>query len=190
MRSSLLLLLFVSCTVSEPAPVSGTVPPYDRSEWGRWKDADKDCQDTRQEVLLRSATGVPLLNDKGCRVLPSPWSFWIDPLTGDVLTNPRGIDIDHLVPLKEAHVSGGHAWSKARKSAYNNDLSPGHLQAVSASANRSKGAKQPHEWLPPKESARCNYVRSWIKVKLAWGLTMDCEEAQLLHALEGTYCGD
>ena len=66
-----------------------------------------------------------------------------------IFNNPKQLDIDHLVPLKEAHDSGAHAWSKSKKRDYANEMSHlDHLMAVVSEVNRSKGAKDPAEWLP------------------------------------------
>src|SRR5687768_4252779 len=39
-------------TERRPVPVTLT---FKRNEWGNWKDADNDCQDTRVEVLQRDS---------------------------------------------------------------------------------------------------------------------------------------
>jgi hypothetical protein len=54
------------------------------------------------------------------------------------------------------------------------------LIAVSASSNRSKGASDPSEWMPPTTSFKCEYVYSWIQVKLRWQLSVDPAEASAL----------
>ncbi len=60
-----------------------------------------------------------------------------------------------------------------------NDLSnPDHLIAVKASANRSKGAKGPEDWLPPNEAYHCSYVASWRQIKVQWGLSMTEREGE------------
>ena len=41
--------------------------------------------------------------------------------TGRLFTAPADVDIDHLVPLKEVHESGGHAFTEAEKETYAND---------------------------------------------------------------------
>ncbi len=38
------------------------------------------------------------------------------------VTNPKGLDIDHMVPLTEAWGSGASRWTAARREAYANGL--------------------------------------------------------------------
>ena len=75
---------------------------------------------------------------------------WHDPYTGRVFTDPSLLDVDHVVPLKEAFDSGAKEWSRDKMVRYFNDLEhKDHLIAVDRSANRSKGARDPARWLPP-----------------------------------------
>jgi hypothetical protein len=91
-----------------------------------------------------------------------------------------------MVPLKEAHESGGHAWDAYRKRDYANDLSdPNTLIAVDRSLNRQKGAGDPAEWLPPNQAYLEEYARAWVAVKLKWGLTADAKEIEVLRTLLG-----
>jgi len=50
------------------------------------------------------------------------------------------------------------------------------LIAVSASSNRSKGDKDPADWLPELRSYHCDYAKNWVKVKVKWGLSVDQRE--------------
>jgi hypothetical protein len=60
------------------------------------------------------------------------------------------------------------------------------LRAVSAAANREKGASGPGDWLPPRAEYHCRYVRAWLAVKARWGLAMDRDERRALdRALAG-----
>lgn len=54
------------------------------------------------------------------------------------------------------------------------------LVAVTAKTNRSKGEKDPAEWMPPATSVRCSSLSDWAAVKLRWGLSADVEEAAAL----------
>ena len=177
--------LDLSLTIAEPPD---DLPRYDRDDWRHWTDDDGDCQDTRQEVLVaESASRVTYGDDRQCRVEAGRW--W-DPYTGTVLTDPGDLDVDHLVPLANAHRSGGWAWSQERKRLFANDLGyDAHLIAVTASANRAKGAKGPEEWRPPDESYWCRYATDWARVKRAWDLTVTAAEAVALREMLQTCDG-
>ncbi|MFS0885092.1 DUF1524 domain-containing protein [Aeromicrobium sp. 179-A 4D2 NHS] len=175
--------------VKKPAPTAGTLTywintlpvtaenrtGYDRDQWKHWIDADKNGCDTRREVLIVEAVVKPTVGAK-CALSGGKWISHYD---GAETTNPSTFDIDHMVPLAEAHDSGGHAWNADRKQAYANDLGyDASLVAVSASSNRSKGDKDPAEWLPPLSV--CRYVTEWVSVKYRWGLTIDTTEKAAL----------
>ena len=82
------------------------------------------------------------------------------------------MDIDHFIPLKNAHQSGGYNWSSAKKEEFANyRLDPDNLIAVNLSANRSKGAKGPDEWKPSNTDYWCEYAYDWIRIKDYWNLT-------------------
>jgi hypothetical protein len=140
----------------------------------RWIDSDGDCQDARQEVLIQESRTEVVLSENGCRVVSGEWH---DPYTGIIFTDPGDLDIDHYVPLQEAFVSGANAWTGEKKGNYANDLQyKDTLIAVSLSANRSKGSRDPSEWMPPNDDYHCEYLITWVAVKDRFELTMDDKE--------------
>ena len=150
-------------------PKKETVTRYNRDDWGDWADEDNDGLNTRHEVLARESSVKPVISNN--RVISGKW---YDKFTGKYFTNAKDLDIDHLVPLKNAHISGASNWSKEKKNEYYNYMkNENHLVAVSKGANRSKGDKSPVEWLPPNEEYQCEYVREWYKIKTDWGLTIE-----------------
>ena len=159
------------------APIPTDIAEYNRSQWKHWVDEDGDCQDARQEALIsESLVEVTFESERKCRVESGRW---YGAFIGAYIEAPGDLDIDHLVPLKNAHDSGGWAWSAARKQEYANYLGdPDHLIAVTKGANRSKGAKGPDEWQPPDEGYWCQYATDWTEVKMEWGLTMTQTETE------------
>jgi hypothetical protein len=173
------LLLFHALSVSAQA-----CEKYNRKEYRHWIDEDRDCRNTRHEVLIEeSLKPVGFKTGKGCKVASGRW---LGSFTGRTFSSPKKLDIDHLVPLKEAHDSGAYAWSKSKKRDYANDMShPDHLIAVASGANRSKGAKDPAEWMPPDKSYWREYARAWTGTKLRWGLSADARELAVLRSILG-----
>ena len=161
------------------------IPKYDRSEWRHWTDVDGDCQDARQETLIEeSLTPVTFKTGDKCRVATGSWT---GPYTGIAVNDPSQLDIDHMVPLANAHRSGGWKWDREKKAAYANDLTyANHLIATTRSANRSKGADGPEAWRPPDETYWCDYAIAWVTVKGQWELFATEEESNALSEMLDT----
>ncbi len=157
---------------------------YVRAKFRAWIDADGDSCDTREEVLLAESR-VTTRRGAGCRVMSGRW---YSPYDGRTWTNPSDVDIDHVIPLKEAWESGARSWSPDTRKRFANDLSFGwSLDAMTDNLNSSKQARDPAGWLPPR--AKCRYVTHWIAVKYRWRLTIDrAEKAKAAAILAGT-CG-
>jgi len=161
--------------IQDPAGETAEGGAYDRDLYSHWIDADGDCQDTRQEVVIARGANIRLSAD-GCRVISG---IWIGPYTGERYTDPSDLHVDHVVPLAEAHRSGAAEWPASRKRAFANSL--GNLLAVDAGENMSKGADDPSDWMP--EKGRCDYVQRWVEVKQRWGLSMDRTETHRVEAV-------
>ncbi len=167
------------------APESDGGIDYDRDLYmpDGWLETDRSRCNVRELVLIAEAVSISDV-DQDCRPLDGVWRSWYD---GETFDDPSELDIDHMVPLAEAHDSGAAGWTAQRRSAYSNDLHlPAALTAVSASSNRTKGADDPAEWKPPLRSAWCQYAHDWIAVKVKWSLTADRQEVDTLRAMLNT----
>ncbi|MFF3735530.1 HNH endonuclease family protein [Streptomyces sp. NPDC002476] len=156
------------------------VPDYSRSKFPHWITQYGTC-DTREVVLQRD--GQDVVQDDQCRATSGTWYSEYD---GRTITSASGIDIDHIVPLKEAWRSGASEWTTNKRRAFANDLTSSQLIAVSAGSNRSKGDKDPGNWRPPLESYHCTYSRAWISVKSDYALTANQSEVDALSQMLDT----
>lgn len=162
------------------APESDAGIDYDRERYmpDGWLETDRPGCNVRELVLIAEAITITEVN-QDCRPLDGLWHSWYD---DDPFDDPSELDIDHMVPLAEAHDSGAAVWPAERKAAFANDLDlPAALTAVSASSNRTKRADDPADWKPPLRSAWCQYAHDWIAVKVKWSLTADRQEVVALR---------
>lgn len=151
-------------------PVKGRAPKtgYDRDLFGyAWKDIDKNGCDTRNDMLIRDL--VERQMDGDCTVMSGV--LYPDPYTGEEIVFVRGkslVDIDHVVSLGNAWVTGAAKWSKGERELFAND--PLNLLAVEASANRQKSDGDAATWLPSNKSFRCDFVALQVAAKVKYGL--------------------
>ncbi len=162
------------------SPLSGAT--YSRAQFGDgWIDADHDGCDTREEVLIAESIEPPVVSRiGGCAVASGRW---LDPYTGTTYTSPGELDIDHVVPLADAWVSGASTWSSQQRISFANDLEAPELVAVSFVVNRSKGDRSPDEWKPPNQGDWCVYAKAWVSVKVKWHLTITAAEKAALASM-------
>lgn len=172
----LFLALFLSSCAQKTGPVIYTPSTkYDRKEWKHWTDSDKNCQNTRQEILkARSITDVKF-NKRGCTVVSGKWH---DYYYAQVHTDAKNVEIDHLIPLKHAHDHGGDGWTAARKEQFAND--PENLVITFKPYNRKKGAKGIDQWLPVNKEYACKYITDWQYIKSKYNLSISPKEHQTI----------
>ena len=175
------LALLLTITVQNERPNG-----YSRSMFKHWVDADGDSCDTREEVLIAESTSRAQVDAYGCKVIEGDW---LSPYDNVTHTNPSELDIDHMIPLKEAWDSGAWAGSMSQRQAFANDLTDRRtLIAVTDRVNASKSDKDPSNWMPPLKSYWCTYLGDWISVKARWGLSMDQSEFGRIKNLLASDC--
>lgn len=171
-------------------PVKGRAPKtgYSREQFGAaWSDVDGNGCDTRNDILRRDLTEQSRASD-GCTVLSGV--LYPDPYTGTKIVFVRGkslVDIDHVVALGNAWVTGAARWTPAQRLAVAND--PLNLLAVQASANRQKGDGDAATWLPSSKAYRCAYVARQVAVKAKYGLWLTAPEKTAMQTVLATCPG-
>jgi hypothetical protein len=128
---------------------------------------------------------------------------WLSPYDGATWTKPADVDIDHMVPLKNAWVvglalssrfrlnlttisqSGAASWTTSKRKQFANDVVRPQLWAVTDKVNEAKGDKSPDQWQPPLMSFNCAYAKSWIEVKSYWALSITSAEKAALSSMLG-----
>jgi hypothetical protein len=162
----------------------GSSTGYDRTLF--WPTPTKDWAnfpgaycDTREMVLRRN--GSALAPASGCKVTAGSWH---SPYDNTSTTVSSDVHIDHMVPLKNAWISGASNWTPEVRLTFANDLEHPQLIAVSKSSNTSKGERSPDAWMPSETAYHCTYVRAWIHTKRVYHLSVtDTEYAELKRLL-------
>ena len=181
------LALLEKLTVKGKAPASG----YDRTRWfGKaWAyDYDGNGCRTRDDILARDMTNVKYAGGSTCKVASGTLHDPYDGKTDSWRIGKNSVDIDHLVALQNAWVSGAQYWKGAagqrqRESIANDPLN---LIAADASLNRTKGAANAAEWLPANRGFRCQYVATQISVKYKYSLSVtSAEKGAMKRVLSG-----
>lgn len=168
---------------------AGSMAGYSREEFPHWAseaatygwaEPDESC-DVRDAALIRDGEGVEI--DDDCSITAGTW---LDPYTGQTLTDSSEVDIDHVVPLANAWRSGASStrWSTADREAYAN--TPEVLLSADDAANQIKGDKGPEAWKPPNRDYWCEYSRRWIWIKSEWQLTINPAEQTALNEMLAT----
>jgi uncharacterized protein DUF1524 len=153
---------------------------YSRDLFPTWDIISGTC-DTRETVLKRD--GVSVVTNSACAATSGTWH---SPYDGATWTAASDVDIDHMVTLKNAWVSGAWAWTTSKRESFANDLSDPQLWAVTDNVNESKGDKSPDAWKPPLTSFYCTYGKAWIRVKYVWALTVTSAEKAALTSMLNT----
>lgn len=162
------------------------VAGYSRARFPHWRTVGPpdgqpggpSCNADKWTKIRDRATGTV----NGCEVANGSWVSGYDNVT---ITNPSGLDIDHVVPLHEAWKSGADEWTDEERATFANDVVV-NLVAVSASSNRAKGDQDPKTWMPPNAGIHCQYLTWWVEVKVKYDLDMDNNEyTAVLNGLNG-----
>jgi len=167
--------------------VSSSLPTgYAESAFGPWLDDDRDGCNTRAEVLIaESEVEAGLIGP--CDVISGRWYSRYD---GRTWSTRGDVEVDRLVALEEAWLSGADSWTSGQRAAFANELDlPASLSVVTATVRSSKGAKDPAAWLPPLDEARCEYAINWMSVKYRWSLRIDPDEKAALASVLAGDCG-
>jgi hypothetical protein len=166
----------------------GPLTGYSRDAFGQaWADVDHNGCDTRNDIMRRDLTAKVFQKGSTCVIASG---LLADPYSGSLMKFLQGnttsslIQIDHVVPLANAWVSGAQAWPAARRLTYAND--PLVLLAVNGSLNSAKGAGDAATWLPPNRSDWCSYVARQIAVKAAYQLSVTAAEKVAMQKILGT----
>ncbi|WP_049785488.1 HNH endonuclease family protein [Cellulomonas gilvus] len=154
---------------------------YERDRFGTaWADVDGNGCSTREDVLRRDLV-LLVVDVDACTVLSGTLD---DPYTGARTPFRRGADsaavqIDHVVALQNAWISGARDWSPALRLEFAND--PANLLAVDGPTNQDKGASDAAAWLPPNSGFACRYALQQIRVKAAYALRVTPDERSALE---------
>lgn len=150
--------------------------PYDAAAW---PFPVGDCLDTAEQALAGADVFEPTLSDDGCSVVDG---LWRDPWAGTQHSAVEEVQAVHVVPLPNAHASGGDTWDAAKREQFANVVDQ--LKVVSHVTAGARADRAPEAWLPTVDA--CGYAREWAALKKAWDLSVTTAERDALAAALGT----
>ncbi len=162
-------------------PVKGRAAKtgFSRDQFGpAWSDVDHNGCDTRNDILKRDLIDLVFKEKTNQCVILS--GTLVDKYSGETIPFVRGVSssmevqIDHVVALSNAWVTGAYKLSDAQRKALAND--PLNLFAVKGRLNSQKSDGDAATWLPPLKSFRCTYVSQQIAVKKKYKLWVTLSE--------------
>ncbi|WP_413287600.1 DUF1524 domain-containing protein [Bdellovibrio sp. HCB337] len=172
----------LSWTLHPEAPEMPDEKYQRQHHFGRWINdpTDETCYNTRAKVLIRDSEGPVSFKEKNhCLVEKGDWA---DPYAGDMITESKNIQIDHMVPLKHAYITGAWEWDYQTRCTYANFMGNNfHLITANGRENMRKGDRGPDQYLPPNQAYRCEYLKNWLKIKLIWQLKMTPTEISAIR---------
>jgi len=170
--------------ISHSEAITNPADAYNRlKHFGTWitDPSGSTCLNTRGLILRReSQTSVTYTDTKECTIATGQW---YEPYTGSIKRNAGELQIDHVVPLKNAYVMGAWQWSGKQRCLYANFMTNNfHLLAVDSRENMRKGDRAPDRYMPPNGSFVCEYLEDWLKIKLIWNLKMTASEGNAIQS--------
>lgn len=158
---------------------------YNRAKhFKNWiKDPSREtCFNIRGLVLKRQARKEIITHPQNsCSIMESEW---YDPYTDRLFDKAQDLQVDHVVPLKNAYLAGAWSWPKSKRCHYANFIEDEtHLIAVAKNANEKKGDRSPDRYLPPHYEFQCQYLSIWLKIKAIWKLKISLNEGRSIREI-------
>ena len=158
--------------------------PYNRdAHFGGWlrDSTNSTCLNTRGKVLVRDSVTNVTYTPNGCTVDTGAWA---DPYTARMHTSSKDIQIDHVVALKNAYMTGAHEWDFKKRCLYGNFLgNPFHLLSVNGKENLKKSDSTPSGYVPPNKAYTCEFIKNWLNIKLIWSLRATPKEQSAIMTI-------
>ncbi len=158
--------------------------PYNRNKhFGGWlrDEGSAGCLNTRGKVLVRDSADSVSYISNGCTVEAGLWN---DPYSAQALKLAKDIQIDHVVALKNAYMTGAFEWDFKKRCLYANYMGNNfHLLSVSGKENLKKSDLTPNGYVPPNKAYSCQYIKQWLNVKLIWTLRITPQEAVAINKI-------
>ena len=106
--------------------------------------------------------------------------LWYDYFTDSYITNPKLLQIDHIVPFAEAFRSHTNHWTKKDiKHFFDTNIESG-LLAVRSQQNNKKSDNPPNKYLPPNTKFTNIYINMYINTKKHYNLIINNHETNIL----------